>query len=145
MAFFLISSENHFFYTIAFHTELHPCPELIEREMVQAGDLGDDAADGGDGLALGVEDGGGGQAVLLQAIEGIRANRRALAGRENQHITGDGLPLQLVTLFYHDSTLRIDPAIEGDAHGCDQGFALRLARINHATLNVHRSASATTW
>jgi len=107
--------------------------ELFQRELVQAGDLGNDAAHGGNGLAGGIEDGGGGCAAVLQSIKGIRADGRALAGGEYQHLPGDGLSLQLVAAFDHHAGLRVYPAKEGDGLGGDQCLAAGMAGEDEAS------------
>ena len=57
-----------------------------------------------------------GFAVGFQAVERVRADRRAFAGGEDQHLAGDGLPFQLVAALDHHAAFGIDAAEEGDAH-----------------------------
>ena len=52
----------------------------------------------------------------LQAVKGIRPDRRTFPGWENQHFSRNRLSFQLVAALDHHPALRIDTAEEGYPH-----------------------------
>ncbi len=83
-------------------------------------------------------------AVLFKAVEGVGTDRRAFAGREDQHLPGNGQAFQLVPPLYHHAALRIHTSIKGDAHRSDQGFACGLAGGYFSAGENHFSVSSIT-
>ena len=108
-----------------------------DRDLIHAGDLGDDASDSGDGLTLGIDDRKRGKPFRLQAIQGIGSDRRAFTRRKDQHFPADGLAFQLVTPLEDQTTFRIDAAIKRNPLRCDQGLALDDPGIDFSALKHH--------
>lgn len=106
---------------------------MLNRDLVHAGYLGNDASHRSYGLAFDVDDRGGSQSGFFQAVEGVRAYCGALAGGEYQNYTSQRLTLQLVASLQHQPAFGIDPTEEGDAHLGHQGLTLTDARVNRAT------------
>ena len=68
--------------------------DFVDGQLIHTGYLGDDAANRGDGLTFGIEDGERGVTIVLETVEGVGTDRGAFAGGEHQHFPSDGLTLQ---------------------------------------------------
>ena len=95
--------------------------DLAEIHLINAGDLGNDATDGGDGFTVSIHNRCWCMTVLLQAVKDIGADCGAFAAREDEDPSGKGLPLQIVTGFGDDASLGVHAAIEGNPHPADEG------------------------
>ena len=71
----------------------------LNGKLVDAGDFCNDAAHGRDGFTFRIQDSQWCMPIMLEAVQRIGANCRALAGGEYQHLTGDALPLQLMPML----------------------------------------------
>ena len=106
---------------------MHTCFDCVYVNLIDAGDLGDDAANGGDCFTVRIDDGEGGVAVLLQAVEYIRTDGGAFASGEDEDLPRDGLAFQVVAGFGDNTGFRVNAAIKGNPHTADEGLAGCLA------------------
>ena len=70
--------------------------DLVDGQLIHTGYLGDDAANRGDGLTFGIEDGERCMTIVFEAVKGVGTDRGAFASGEHQHLPGDGLTFQLM-------------------------------------------------
>lgn len=137
--------ENHFNCAMfSIHGDVLPTVQAGDRQLIEAWDFSDDAADSDDGLAFGIQDGCWSQTIVLQAVKGIRTDRGTFSMGKDQHPAGDRLTLKLVAFFDYQAGVWIDPTEEGDGAARHQGFPTRISSADDTPLQDHCSASRTT-